>query len=526
MSSDKTDQGQLETAALVAPAIELIGVSKNFGPVQANKDIDMTVAKGAIHGIVGENGAGKSTLMSILYGFYKADAGEIKINGVKTEITDSHAAIAAGIGMVHQHFMLVEPFTVLENVIMGAEDGPLLRPSLNKARKVLAELAQEYELDVDPDAIVGDLSVGLQQRIEILKALYRQADILILDEPTGVLTPSEADHLFRILENLKAQGKTIVLITHKLREIMAVTDTVSVMRRGKMTATVQTADTSASKLADLMVGRHVLLEVDKAPAQVGETILEVKNLSVTDRQGVQKLKNVSFELKAGEILGVAGVAGNGQSDLLEIISGIAPANSGEVLMRGQSIDLTNKASAAQRRARGIGHVPEDRHRRGLVMPFKTWENAVFGYHNNVEFSGPMGLADQKAMLADTKAKIEKFDIRPTSPYLPASSYSGGNQQKIVIAREIENNPDVLLIGQPTRGVDIGAIEFIHKQIIALRDQGKAILLVSVELDEILALSDRIIVMFDGVIQGERLPADTGEQELGMLMAGMDPEAET
>jgi len=526
MSSDNQNQGRSETAAPVAPAIELIGVSKSFGPVQANKDIDMTVAKGAIHGIVGENGAGKSTLMSILYGFYKADAGEIKINGVKTEITDSHAAIAAGIGMVHQHFMLVEPFTVLENVIMGAEDGPLLRPSLNKARKVLTELAAEYELDVDPDAIVGDLSVGFQQRVEILKALYREADILILDEPTGVLTPAEADHLFRILENLKSQGKTIVIITHKLREIMAVTDTVSVMRRGKMTATVKTSDTSAAELADLMVGRHVLLEVDKAPAQVGETLLEVKNLCATDRQGVEKLKNVSLKLKAGEILGVAGVAGNGQSDLLEILSGISAATSGEVIMDGDSLDLTNKASAAMRRDRGIGHVPEDRHARGLVMPFQTWENTAFGYHNKPEYSRKLGLADQKAMMADAKQKIEKFDIRPTNPKLIASNYSGGNQQKIVIAREIENNPDVLLVGQPTRGVDIGAIEFIHKQIVALRDQGKAVLLVSVELEEILSLSDRIIVMFDGVIQGERMPEDTNEQELGMLMAGIDPEAAT
>ncbi|MHA1128181.1 MAG: ABC transporter ATP-binding protein [Alphaproteobacteria bacterium] len=526
MSVETQTQGQSETAAPVAPAIELIGVSKSFGPVQANKDIDMTVAKGAIHGIVGENGAGKSTLMSILYGFYKADAGEIKINGVTTEITDSHAAIAAGIGMVHQHFMLVQPFTVLENVIMGAEDGPLLRPSLAKARKVLGELAAEYELDVDPDAIVGDLSVGFQQRVEILKALYRQADILILDEPTGVLTPAEADHLFRILANLKSQGKTIVLITHKLREIMAVTDTVSVMRRGKMTATVKTSETSASELADLMVGRHVSLEVDKAPVNVGETILEVKNLCKTDAQGVEKLKSVSLQLKAGEILGVAGVAGNGQSDLLEILSGISPANSGEVLMRGESIDLSNKASAAQRRERGIGHVPEDRHARGLVMSFQTWENSVFGYHNNPEFSGKFGLANQKAMMEDTKRKIEKFDIRPTNPHLLAMNYSGGNQQKIVIAREIENNPDVLLVGQPTRGVDIGAIEFIHKQIVALRDQGKAVLLVSVELEEILSLSDRIIVMFDGVIQGERMPGETNEQELGMLMAGIDPEAST
>jgi len=517
-------QGQSETAAPVAPAIELIGVSKSFGPVQANKDIDMTVAKGAIHGIVGENGAGKSTLMSILYGFYKADAGEIKIDGVTTQITDSHAAIAAGIGMVHQHFMLVEPFTVLENVIMGAEDGPLLRPSLNKARKVLLELAAEYELDVDPDAIVGDLSVGFQQRVEILKALYREADILILDEPTGVLTPAEADHLFRILKNLKEQGKTIVLITHKLREIMAVTDTVSVMRRGEMTATVKTSETSASQLADLMVGRHVLLDVDKGPANVGETVLEVKNLCVTDFQGVKKLKDVSFELKAGEILGVAGVAGNGQSDLLNILGGIEAAESGEVIMKGDSIDLSTKASAAMRRERGIGHVPEDRHARGLVMPFETWENTVLGYHNNPEFSGKFGFADQKAMMTDAKHKIGKFDIRPTNPHLKASNYSGGNQQKIVIAREIENNPDLLLVGQPTRGVDIGAIEFIHKQIIALRDEGKAVLLVSVELEEILALSDRIIVMFDGVVQGERMPENTNEQELGMLMAGIDPEA--
>ncbi len=523
MTVETQTQGRSDSAAPVAPAIELIGVSKSFGPVQANKDISMTVAKGAIHGIVGENGAGKSTLMSILYGFYKADAGEIKINGVKTEINDSHAAIAAGIGMVHQHFMLVEPFTVLENVIMGAEDGPLLRPSLAKARKVLTQLASEYELDVDPDAIVGDLSVGFQQRVEILKALYREADILILDEPTGVLTPAEADHLFRILENLKAQGKTIVLITHKLREIMAVTDTVSVMRRGQMTATVPTSETSPSQLADLMVGRHVLLEVEKGEPNPGEVFLEVKNLSATDFQGVEKLKDISFSLRAGEILGVAGVAGNGQSDLLEILGGISPARSGEVLVKGESIDLSKKASAAMRRERGIGHVPEDRHQRGLVMPFQTWENTAFGYHNKPEFSGPMGLANQKAMLADAKEKIEKFDIRPTSPYLPASSYSGGNQQKIVIAREIENNPDVLLVGQPTRGVDIGAIEFIHKQIIALRDAGKAVLLVSVELEEILALSDRIIVMFDGVIQGERTPENTNEQELGMLMAGMNPE---
>jgi len=520
MSSVTKNAGRLDE---VAPAIELIGISKAFGPVQANKNISMTVAKGAIHGIVGENGAGKSTLMSILYGFYKADAGAVKINGVPTQINDSHDAIAAGIGMVHQHFMLVDNFTVLENVILGAEEGATLGPSLRKARKELKRLADEYELDVDPDALIDDISVGFQQRVEILKALYRQAEILILDEPTGVLTPDEADHLFRILRNLKEQGKTIVIITHKLREIMDVTDSVSVMRRGEMTKTIATATTSPEDLAEAMVGRRVLLEVNKVPAQVGETVMEVRDLSVTDIHKVKRLKGVSFELKRGEILGIAGVAGNGQSELLEVIAGIGPATSGEVLMHGEAIDVSAKANAQLRRHRGISHVPEDRHQRGLVMPFMTWENTTFGYHNEPEYCGKYGLANQRFMVEDARGKMERFDIRPPNPQLVASSFSGGNQQKIVLAREIERNPDVLLIGQPTRGVDIGAIEFIHQQIVNLRDAGKAILLVSVELDEIQALSDRILVMFDGVIQGERMPEDTNEGELGLLMAGVDPE---
>ncbi|MEM9268984.1 MAG: ATP-binding cassette domain-containing protein, partial [Pseudomonadota bacterium] len=315
MADVQETEGRPATAASTPPAIELRGISKSFGPVQANKDIDLSVAKGTIHGIVGENGAGKSTLMSILYGFYQADRGEIYINGAPTKIDNSDDAIAAGIGMVHQHFMLVQPFTVLENVVLGAEDGALLKPSLSKARKLLVDLATEYELEVDPDAVVGDLAVGFQQRVEILKALYRSADILILDEPTGVLTPAEADHLFRILEGLKAQGKTIILITHKLREIMAITDTVSVMRRGEMTATVKTKDTSPAEIAELMVGRRVLLQVDKVPAQPGETLMSVKDLSVTGDDGVLRLKSISLDLKAGEILGVAGVAGNGQSAL-------------------------------------------------------------------------------------------------------------------------------------------------------------------------------------------------------------------
>ncbi len=526
MSVTTEKSGQPNAAAPLPPAIELFGISKAFGPVQANKDITMTVAKGAIHGIVGENGAGKSTLMSILYGFYKADSGHIKINGIGTEITDSHAAIAAGIGMVHQHFMLVDTFTVLENVVLGAEEGAMLKPSLAKARKELQRLADEYELDVNPDAIVGEISVGFQQRVEILKALYRQAEILILDEPTGVLTPAEADHLFRILRNLKEQGKTIVLITHKLREIMDITDTVSVMRRGAMTTTIETATTSPSKLAEAMVGRSVVMEVNKAPATIGETVMEIKDLTVRDSQGVERLKSISFSLKRGEVLGIAGVAGNGQTELLEVLGGIRAATSGEVFMKGDSIDLTVKADAQQRRHRGIGHVPEDRHARGLVMPFQTWENTTLGYHNEPEFSKKFGMANQKAMFEDAKGKMERFDIRPPLPKLIASSFSGGNQQKIVLAREIERNPDVLLIGQPTRGVDIGAIEFIHEQIVKLRDAGKAILLISVELDEIQALSDRILVMFDGIIQGERLPDETDKNELGLLMAGVDPEAKT
>jgi len=520
MSVTTENAGRLDA---VAPAIELIGINKAFGPVQANKNISMTVAKGAIHGIVGENGAGKSTLMSILYGFYKADSGKVKINGVLTEITDSRAAIAAGIGMVHQHFMLVENFTVLENVILGAEDGRTLGPSRRRARKELKRLADEYELDVNPDGVIEDISVGFQQRVEILKALYRQAEILILDEPTGVLTPDEADHLFRILRNLKEQGKTIVIITHKLREIMDVTDTVSVMRRGEMTTTIATNTTSPEDLAEAMVGRRVLLEVDKAPPKVGETVMEVRNLSVTDIHKVKRLKNVSFELKRGEILGIAGVAGNGQSELLEVIAGIGAASGGEIVMHGESIDVSKHANAQLRRRRGIGHVPEDRHQRGLVMPFMTWENTTFGYHNEPEYSKGFGLANQKYMMEDARGKMERFDIRPPNPQLVASHFSGGNQQKIVLAREIERNPDVLLIGQPTRGVDIGAIEFIHQQIVNLRDAGKAILLVSVELDEIQALSDRILVMFDGEIQGERLPENTNEGELGLLMAGVDPE---
>ncbi len=503
-----------------APAIELKGISKAFGPVQANKDISIRVMPGTIHGIIGENGAGKSTLMSILYGFYKADKGEVFINGQKKDITDSQAAIAAGIGMVFQHFKLVENFTVLENVVLGAEDGAMLKGSLRKARKLLTELAAEYELNVDPDAIIEDLGVGAQQRVEILKALYRQADILILDEPTGVLTPAEADHLFRILQGLKAEGKTIILITHKLREIMDITDTVSVMRRGEMTATVKTKDTSPEELAELMVGRKVLLRVDKKPATPYAKVLEVENLTVKDEKGVERLRGINFDVRGGEIVGIAGVAGNGQSELLEVLGGYRKGK-GNVRLNGKPVDISGRSDGQTIRNAGIAHVPEDRHREGLILDFKAWENVAFGYHHDEVYQKSKWIMDNKAIRKDCADKMERFDVRPPNPQLAAKNFSGGNQQKIVLAREIERNPELLLVGQPTRGVDIGAIEFIHQQLVELRDRGKAILLVSVELDEIMSLADRIIVMFDGRIMGERLPGQTDERELGLLMAGVE-----
>jgi simple sugar transport system ATP-binding protein len=511
-----SELGRQET---VAPAIELKSISKSFGPVQANKDISLRVMPGTVHAIIGENGAGKSTLMSILYGFYKADKGEIFIGGKPTQIPNSQAAIAAGIGMVFQHFKLVHNFTVLENIILGAEDGGLLRPSLKKARNTLKELAQNYELNVDPDALIEDLSVGYQQRVEILKALYRTADILILDEPTGVLTPAEADQLFRILRRLRDEGKTIILITHKLREVMEITDTVSVMRRGEMTATVKTSETSPAELAELMVGRKVLLRVDKTPATPKEAVLEISKLHMRDDDGVERLKGIDLTVRAGEVVGIAGVAGNGQSELLQVLGGYQTAT-GSVRVNGEEIDLSGTKSNGQtRRARGIAHVPEDRHHEGLILDFAAWENSVFGYHTNERWQN--GVLMRNRLIRDhAQEQIDIFDVRPPNPNLSAKNFSGGNQQKIVVAREIERNPDILLIGQPTRGVDIGAIEFIHKQIIALRDQGKAILLVSVELDEILSLSDRIVVMFDGHIMGERLPDQTDETELGLLMAGV------
>jgi len=513
----ETNPAQRPSGAAASPlAIELIGINKHFGPVHANKDIHLQIKRGTVHGIVGENGAGKSTLMSILYGFYSADSGEIRVNGTAQKIADSRHALKLGIGMVHQHFMLVDNFTVLENVVLGAEDSALLGKTLAHARTQLEGLARDYGLEVDPDGIVEDLSVGQQQRVEILKALYRGADILILDEPTGVLTPAEADHLFRVLRKLREEGKTVILITHKLREIMAITDEVSVMRQGAMVKTLTTKDTSPGELAELMVGRRVLLRVEKGPAHPGKVLLEVDDLVVTDDFKVPRVKHVSFSVRAGEIVGIAGVAGNGQSELLESISGMRDQQSGTIRLNGTPLSLEGDDGAARARAAGLAHVPEDRLRMGLVSAFAEWENSILGYQNG--YGKGLGL-DIAAAKKEAKEHIEKFDIRPPSIDLKTANFSGGNQQKIVLAREMERNPDVLIVGQPTRGVDIGAIEFIHNQIIKMRDAGKAILLVSVELDEIRSLSDRILVLFDGQIVGEADPATADETELGLLMTG-------
>jgi ABC-type uncharacterized transport system ATPase subunit len=500
-------------------AIELIGIDKSFGAVRANRDIHLEVPRGTIHGIIGENGAGKSTLMSILYGFYQADSGEIRVGGMPTVIKTPNDAIAVGIGMVHQHFMLVENFTVIENVILGAEGEALLKTSIAKARSELERLEREYGLEVDPDAVIEELPVGLQQRVEILKALYRGAEILILDEPTGVLTPAEADHLFRILKQLKEQGKTIVLITHKLREIMAITDNVSVMRQGAMVATRETRKTTVEELAELMVGRRVLLRVEKGEAKPAGVKLSVRNLIVKDQRGVTMVDDVSFDVRAGEIVGIAGVAGNGQSELIEAIAGVRRAESGSVTLDGKPIHVTAHADPGELRDRGLAHVPEDRHQVGLVLAFEENENSILGYHDDTRYlTGPF--LDIDAIRDDAKDKIGKYDIRPADCRLKTANFSGGNQQKIVLAREIEQDPGVLIVGQPTRGVDVGAIEFIHKRLIAMRDKGKAVLLISVELDEIRSLSDRILVMFAGRVVGERGPEAT-EGELGLLMAGVE-----
>ena len=505
---------------MVSPILELKNINKSFGHVQANKNINLIINQGTIHGIIGENGAGKSTLMSIVYGLYQSDSGSISVSGKEIKLKSPRDSIESGIGMVHQHFMLVENFTVLENIILGFEGELVFGHKLKKAKEDLKNLCDTYKLNIDLDSVISDLSVGFRQRVEILKSLYRGAEIFILDEPTGVLTPQEVDELFKILRSLKEEGKTIVLITHKLNEIMALTSEVSVMRQGEVVGHTKTSDTNKEKLAEMMVGRSVLLRLNKAEAKLGDVVFKVENLTVKDDLNVTRVKNVSFEIRSGEILGLAGVTGNGQTELLEALSGIRKVESGEIYLNAEKIsDKNNLLDPRQLKEKGLAHVPEDRQRMGLVTDFKAYENLIFGYHDQEPYSQSSILKDGN-ILSYSKKVMEDYDVRPRSPQLITSNFSGGNQQKIILSRELNESPKILLVGQPTRGVDIGAIEFIHQRLIDMRDKGAAILLVSVELDEVLSLSDRILVMFDGNIVGERINKDVTDRELGLLMAGV------
>ncbi len=505
---------------MVSPILELKNINKSFGHVHANKNINLTINKGTIHGIIGENGAGKSTLMSIVYGLYQADSGKILVNEKEIELRSPRDSIENGIGMVHQHFMLVENFTVLENIILGFEGELIFGKNLDKAKSDLKKLCESYKLNIDLDSVISDLSVGIRQRIEILKSLYRGAEVLILDEPTGVLTPQEVDELFKILRSLKEEGKTIVLITHKLNEIMDLTSEVSVMRQGEVVGHTNTNNTDKEKLAEMMVGRSVLLRINKSEAKKGDVVFSVRDLVVKDDLDVTRVKKISLDIHAGEILGLAGVTGNGQTELLEALSGIRKVESGEIHLFDDKIsDQDNYLNPRDLKEKGLAHIPEDRQRMGLVTEFKAHENLIFGYHHQEPYS-KSSILQEKEIMSFSKKVMEEYAVRPTSPNLITSNFSGGNQQKIILSRELNENPKVLLIGQPTRGVDIGAIEFIHQRLIDMRDKGAAILLVSVELEEVLSLSDRIVVMFDGNIVGEKINKDVTDRDLGLLMAGV------
>jgi len=501
-------------------SIELKDITKRFGHVIANNEVSLKVDSGTIHGIVGENGAGKSTLMNILFGLYKPDGGSIYMDGKIVDVTSPEKSISLGIGMVHQHFMLVPTFTVLENVMLGNEGSFSLKTGEKSVLQRLQNLSKSYGLNVNFDSLISDLPVGMQQRVEILKALNRGAKILILDEPTGVLTPQETIGLFKILNSLKDKGVTIILITHKLKEIMSITEAVSVMRGGEVVANLKTKNTSPEELAEKMVGRKVLLSIDKKVSKIGNKMLSVKNLSHASKEGVELLNNISFSISEGEILGIAGVAGNGQSELLDILSGIEQLQSGEIELNQMKLLPGEKWNPKEVRERGVAHVPEDRQRRGLILPFYNFENSILGYQRKQKYSSGF-LMDKNKILNFFSKISEKFDVRPRNPNISSSKLSGGNQQKLVLAREIDSQPKILLVGQPTRGVDIGAIERIYEDLLRLKESGTAILLVSVELDEIMSLSDRIMVMNQGKIVGEIIGSDATEIELGKMMSGLD-----
>jgi len=498
-----------------APLLELRGITKRFPGVLANDKVTIDLRRGEVHALLGENGAGKSTLMNILYGLYTPDEGQIVLNGAPVELGSTKGAIEAGIGMVHQHFMLIPVMTVSENIVLATEpkrNGVFL--DYDAARKRVRELSERYGLAVDPDARIDRISVGQQQRVEILKALYRGAEILILDEPTAVLTPQEAQELFEIIRSLKEQGKSIIFISHKLNEVLEIADRITVLRRGRVVETIPAAGATEASLARMMVGREVLLRVDKQPSHPQGALLEVEDLVVHEDRGLEAVRGVSFQVRGGEIVGIAGVDANGQSELIDAIAGLRAPSSGRVVVDGR--DITG-ASAKEAIAAGVGHVPEDRHKRGLVLPFSLTENLALHAYRTAPASR-RGLLNLRGMAERAQRLLREFDVRGGTPTTPAGALSGGNQQKVVLARELDADPTVLIAAQPTRGLDVGAIEFVHRRLVEQRDAGRAVLLVSLELEEILSLSDRILVMYEGRIAGEFPPTAT-EEELGLAMTG-------
>jgi general nucleoside transport system ATP-binding protein len=496
------------------PLLELKGITKRFPGVVANDGVDFELARGEVHALLGENGAGKSTLMNILYGLYGPDEGQVRLNGRPIRISSPREAIDAGIGMVHQHFMLIPVMTVAENIVLASEPtkGPFL--DLDAAEARVQELSTRFGLAVNPGARIESISVGQQQRVEILKALFRGAEILILDEPTAVLTPQEAEELFEIIRSLQAEGKSIIFISHKLNEVLAIADRITVLRRGKTVETVLRKGATEESLAKLMVGREVLLRVKKDASQAGDPLLAVEDLHVREERGLEAVRGISFEVRAGEIVGIAGVDGNGQSELIDAIAGLRPVVSGRVRIAGE--DVTDEGCKDCLDA-GLGHIPEDRQRRGLVLDFSLAENIALHDFDHAPASR-FGWLYPSRLVARARTLLQEFDVRGGGPQTAAGSLSGGNQQKVVLAREVSRSPKVLIAAQPTRGLDVGAIEFVHRRLVEQRDQGRGILLVSFELDEILSLSDRILVVFEGRIQGE-YPPDVTEEELGIAMTG-------
>ncbi|WP_458119623.1 ABC transporter ATP-binding protein [Paenibacillus sp. Z6-24] len=497
------------------PVVELKQITKRFPGIVANDSISLKLHKGEIHALLGENGAGKSTLMNIVFGLYQPDEGSIEVNGKPVIIDGPNKAIELGIGMVHQHFKLVQPFTVTENIILGSEPRKGAQINYRKATEEIRKLSEQYGLRVDPNAKIHDISVGMQQRVEILKTLYRGADILIFDEPTAVLTPQEISELMEIMQRLIQEGKSIILITHKLKEIMHIADTVTIIRRGKVIDTVKKTETTPQELAEKMVGRNVSFKVDKKPAEPGEVVMQMQNILSKNKDGMAVLNELNLQVRAGEILGIAGVDGNGQTELIEALTGLRHVEGGKVTLHGK--DITNLTPRKVTES-GVAHIPEDRHKHGLVLDFSVSENMVLETYYKAPYN-KNGFLQYDEVDKKATRLVEAFDVRTPSIHTMARSLSGGNQQKAIIAREIDKNPELLVAAQPTRGLDVGAIEFVQKQLIAQRDQGKAVLLISFELDEIMNVSDRIAVIYEGQIVGEVLPEQTNDQELGLMMAG-------